>query len=57
MEYICTFPIVVVHSLMALEDQISVKSLAMIVICLKFCREDCHNETTLKSKIFHIVKY
>ena len=57
MEYICTLPIVVVHGLMALKDQISVKSLAMIWICLKFCRADYHNETTLKSKTFLIVEF
>ena len=51
--YACTFLVVVVHGLMALEDQISVKSLPLIVKCLKFCRTGCHNETTLKS-IFYI---
>ena len=51
--YACTFLVVVVHGLMALEDQISVKSLPVIVICLKFCRAGCHNETTLKSVIFY----
>ena len=47
--YACTFPVVVVHGLMALEDQISVKSLPLIVKCLKFCKVGCHNETTLKN--------
>ena len=51
--YVCTFPVVVVHGLMTLKDQISVKSLPVFMICLKFCRADCHNETILKSKIFH----
>ena len=49
-KYFRTVPVVVVvvHCLMALKDQISVKSLAVIVKCLKFCRAGCHNERTLK---------
>ena len=52
--YACTFPVVVVHGLMALEDQISVKSFPLIVKCLKFCRVGCHNETTLISIFYKI---